>query len=270
MINSAFDLIIVDFEIADFDSLELIESISYIDPGVPVIFLLKETHQAMWEPARRLNASPLLRPFNPLAFLRLVDTLLHKQLQRYRDLSDALAAVLARLTEQPGVSYAFLVDDAGQIVLATCARDDPWLAVLGQLAASRGTLAGPLSAQLDALVPDLATDIDHILYITSIFENLLLGLLAPVAADQPSAAETWRQLEQSATIIRSAIADNVFVKSRLPVPEQQHISLPLRLSAEGSATGTEPPLAQDEVAVNWAIISNNSETLSRLQRILSG
>ena len=30
------------------------------------------------------------------------------------------------------------------------------------------------------------------------------------------------------------------------------------------------PDAEDEVAINWAIISDTSETLSRLQRIVSG
>jgi CheY-like chemotaxis protein len=270
LINSAFDLIIVDFEIADIDSLELIESIGYIDPGVPVIFLLKEAHQAMWEPARRLNATPLLRPFNPLAFLRLVDKLLHQQLQRYRDLSEGLAAVLDKLAEHPDVSYAFLVDDAGQIVLATCARDDPWLALLGRLAASRGTLTGPLATKLADILPDLPADTNFRLYIATIFENLLLGLLAPASADQRLATEIWQRLEQSTTLIRTAVADNLFVKSSLPIQTQQQVSLPLRLPPESAVTKPESLPARDEVAVNWAIISDNSEVLTRLQRILSG
>ena len=270
LINSAFDLIIVDFEIKDIDSLELVESIGYIDPGVPVIFLLKQAHWAVWEPARRLGASPLSRPFKPLAFLRLVDTLLHQQLQRYRDLAEALAAVLATLADQPGVSYTFPVDDGGQIVLATCARDDPWLAMLGELVASRVKLPEPKAAQLDVHVPDRSTAIDHILYTTSIFENLLLGLLAPVTMDELPVPEIWQHLEQAAATIRSAIGENVFVKSRPPVPVNLKMSLPLRLSAESLATGQGALPEKDEVAVNWEIISNKSDTLGRLQRILSG
>jgi hypothetical protein len=186
-------------------------------------------------------------------------------------LSDALAALLDRLADQPGVlPYAFLVDDTGQTVLATCPSDDPWLAMLGRLTASRGTLTGPLAVQHDAVVPDPPVDIDHILYIATIFENLLLGLLAPAPTDQQPTAEIWQRLEQTTDLIRSAIADNAFVKSNLPIPEQQNIWLPLRLSSLGALGDPIPGPARDEIAVNWAAISNNSEILSRLQRILSG
>ena len=94
--------------------------------------------------------------------------------------------------------------------------------------------------------------------------------MAPATPDQPPAAETWQHLEQAAARIRVAIADSVVVENRLPVPVQQNIALPLRLAAGSAVIDREPPAGQDEVAVNWAIISSNSDTLSRLQRILSG
>jgi DNA-binding NtrC family response regulator len=74
LMDKAFDLIIVDFEIRGIDSLELIESIEYIDPGIPIILLLQQQHKAVRGLAHHLNANPILQPFKPLTFLRLVDT----------------------------------------------------------------------------------------------------------------------------------------------------------------------------------------------------
>jgi len=42
-----FDLIIIDFALSGIDGLELVESIQYIDPGVPVILLVQPAHKAI-------------------------------------------------------------------------------------------------------------------------------------------------------------------------------------------------------------------------------
>ena len=85
-----FDLIVVDFQLTGIDSLELVESLQYIDPGVPVILLIQESHKSIKDEAPRAKAQPILCPFNPLKFLRLVDKLLHQQLNRYRQLAGTL------------------------------------------------------------------------------------------------------------------------------------------------------------------------------------
>src|SRR5262245_51022734 len=66
--SKTFDLIIVDSSLADIDCLELVESIEYIDPGLPVILMLRQDHRSLWGPARSAGANPILRPFRPLAF----------------------------------------------------------------------------------------------------------------------------------------------------------------------------------------------------------
>jgi DNA-binding NtrC family response regulator len=103
----AFDLIIIDFESPGADALELVESVQYIDPGVPVILLLKQEHKLIWDTARHLKAHPLIRPFKPLKFLRRVDKLLHKQLNRYRHLAEDLHQTLETLRKQTEAACTF-------------------------------------------------------------------------------------------------------------------------------------------------------------------
>ncbi len=85
--DQAFDLCVIDFLLPGLDSLELVESIQYIDPGVPVILMLEQAHKTVWNTARHLKAQPLVRPFKPLRFLRLVDKLLLGHLNHYRELA---------------------------------------------------------------------------------------------------------------------------------------------------------------------------------------
>ena len=61
---NSFDLIIVDFELPEGDSLELVESVQYVDLGVPVILMLEQTHKAIWDTARNLRLILLFAPLN--------------------------------------------------------------------------------------------------------------------------------------------------------------------------------------------------------------
>jgi DNA-binding NtrC family response regulator len=78
--DRTFDLFIIDFAIPGIDSLELIESIRYIDPGVPVILIVPQNQPGLAKMAQQLMAHPIIRPFEPITFLRLVDRLLPQRL----------------------------------------------------------------------------------------------------------------------------------------------------------------------------------------------
>jgi len=117
--TAVFDLIIINFEIGDYDGLELVESVQYIDPGVPVILMVDESQKAIWQAALRLKAQPIIRPFKPLSFLRLVDKLLHQHLNYYRQLTATLKTVLAALANQTSAQCAVLLDESGEVILIT-------------------------------------------------------------------------------------------------------------------------------------------------------
>jgi len=281
--TSAFDLVIIDSEITGIDGLELAESIEYIDPGVPVIFMLKQAHKALWGPARQVSANPIYRPFKPLTFLRLIDTLLHQQLERYRDLSDTLQSILQKFCAQTEASEVFLIEDSGQILVSTEEIENPIVSSLGYLAASQIVtkgLLGEQSNQEGTLLATNHTEADHELYLTPVLENLYLVMLSPVMIPQTPAEKTWAQLDTSAQEVR-----HTFYEYTQEVPdeieaahgttdkknstniqaasEQIHILIPLKLGTQITPIPQEQA-QEDEVAVNWQFISNTSTVLNRL------
>ncbi len=281
--NRAFELIIIDAEIEGIDSLELVESIGYIDPGIPVILMLKEKHRALWGEARVLRADPILRPFKPLIFLRLVDTLLHQHLERYRDLSEILTATLQSLTAQPGTVCAFLADGDGQVLLDTNTVDRELLASLAQLAARPPDTAVSKKqyAAGHPLVAAPPAKHDHTLFVASVIENLRLAMLVGSNGrlDEP---ENVHPLLNAATerirqaILKNAYLENSTTENDASGTELSEIGSPvdsvilLKLSANTIELPAEPDtIEDDEVAINWQILSNSADTLSRLETILS-
>ncbi len=266
----AFNLVIIDLEIGSMDGLELAESVAHIDPDVPVILMLQQSHRVMWGEARSLNANPILRPFKPLTFLRLVDTLLHQHLERFRELADALQTVLQTLITTPGITGAFLAETTGQVLLAANPPENDRLAALGHLAAAHVAptgLAQSLSAHLLAANP---ADQDHELLVTPVLENLILAALA-----QPGhPAEIWPQIDglirqmQQAIYLHTAAQPTETEAAPPAEAAPARIIIPVRLNTGLPPAAPETP-PDDEVAVNWAILTDNANTLNRLQAIFA-
>lgn len=273
----AFNLIIVDFEIRGVDSLELLESVGYIDPGVPAILMLNHEHRSVWDNARALMAHPILRPFKPITFLRLVDTLLHQHLERYRDLSEILTAALDSLGNRPGVEFAFLADDSGTVLMSAGNADDAQRAALGHLAAAQLTDDGLLPAAFQPLAMSVPSEKDHDLLVVNILDDLLLALLAGTPS---STGHLHHAIQAAAQNIQQAIQDNVFTDPasypaapvELPAKDTPAavISIPLKLNYDRpTAADIQPQPKTDDNSVNWQIMSGNTAVLNRLQNILS-
>jgi len=275
----AYNLIIVDFEISGVDSLELLESVTYIDPGVPVILMLKKEHRTLWNDVRTLMAEPILRPFKPISFLRLVDTLLHQHLERYRDLSQIMTATLDSLGNQVGVEFAFLADNTGTVLLSTGQMSDEQRAALGHLAAAQFATE-PLPVASHALpVVCSPAEKDHDLLAANILDNLVLALVAGSSRAQSPAEHLPQAMQAAAQNILLAIQDNVFATPGSPPamaetpaePAPVTIALvPLRFNRRDvtSPMDRHQSAAPNE-EVNWQILSGNAAVLNRLQNILS-
>lgn len=278
-----FDLVIIDSLIDGIDSLELVEAIEYIDPGIPVILMLDHSHKALWGMARSLKAHPILRPFKPLTFLRLIDTQLHEHLERYRELAETLKSILESLSVPTQAPLAFLVDDAGQPLIAT--GDDPpaILETLSALAVNKIKLNGHfphhLSAQQQELLANTPAEKDHDLYLASVIDKLYLALLFPAAATHLTPADIWQWLEHSAKEIKRAFAmntpldetdllpDNPAPPDGQPAPEnaRQRALIPLKLGATEFQPRAEPA-GQDVAPVNWQIIPDTPNLVDRLEQ----
>jgi CheY-like chemotaxis protein len=276
--DKAFDLIIVDFEIRGIDSLELIESIEYIDPGIPIILLLQQQHKAVRGLAHHLNANPILQPFKPLTFLRLVDTLLHQQLERYRDLSETLSTILENLAKQITTTVSFLIDSSGQVLMSSGDVEPELLETLALLAAGQFKPNSPIPAETKNSQRYLAPtphQKDHDLHILQITENLFLVLVLAITASPTN----WEPAEVIKRI-RQAFFDNAFQTSSTPSDSAaevlltdhtlfQNMVIPLKLALAPRESPASPDSYADEVTINWQIISHNSEVLNRLQDILA-
>ncbi|GAB4458139.1 MAG: hypothetical protein Kow0031_38710 [Anaerolineae bacterium] len=274
--NRAFDLIVVDGQIEGIDSLELVESVDVIDPGVPVILMLRQEHRALWGDARALGANPILRPFKPLTFLRLVDTLLHQHLERYRYLSGVMTAALEELSRQPGIACPFLVDDSRQVLMSAGGCDDALLAQVSQLA--RGGLnPAPLPEhEPHPLLPPSPAEADHRLCVAPVVENLWLALLTPTSNDPYQLARWTHHLHFAVRQIQAALAENSALEEAALQPElpgsDSPLVIPLRLAEPLASGSAAPPPAgndDDDAAVNWEIITRDSGLLDRLQAILA-
>jgi CheY-like chemotaxis protein len=275
LLEQTFNLIIIDAEVEGIDGLELAESVAFIDPGVPVILMLKQAHRVLWGDARALGADPILRPFKPLTFLRLVDTLLHQHLERYRFLSEVMAAALEELNRQPDITCAFLLDDSGQRLMSAGSCDDELLAQLSQLACSRfaPALEPPHEAGL-LLAPD-ASQADHRLCVVPVIETLWLALLTPSADDPYQAARRMHHLTFAAHKIQAALAENSALAAATLEPGQadagdvDSLIIPLQLEAiPAKVIDPTPPDDDDEDSINWQILANTA-ILDRLQTILA-
>ena len=271
LVSHTFDLIIVDFEITGIDGLELVESIGYIDPGVPVILMLEQKHKSLHNQARQLNAHPIYFPFKPLTFLRLVDTLLHQHLEQYRDLSGALRITLERLTQQPNTKCAFIVEADGQIIMSTGDAMEQNLTLLGKAMVDK--LASGYN-NFDFAPPMQLPhpfEKEYNLYATVITDGIYLGVVAT-----PNATTVWVNIDIAVQSIQQALYKNTPLDPAIPTElsgpnKTPCVTIPLESSAR-SAPLPSPESAQpetDDVTINWQIISNNSATLSRLQDILS-
>jgi len=276
--QKTFDLIIVDSEITGIDSLEMVESVEYIDPGVPVILMLKQEHKAMWGPARRLSAHPILRPFQAITFLRLIDTLLHEHLERYREMAESLQTLLEKLSAKIESTITFLVDAAGQPLIFTGPAEKEMVDMLGQLAAKKLAAQAPQNSPL--LAPEPAQK-DHTMYLTSVLENLYLAMIWPAQASL--SAQMWQQAATTAKAVQTIFLEYAAFNTPNDPPagdteelqgdiHAARLSIPLKLDAEPTP---EPPAEsppeeeeadqEDNVAVNWQIISDTSSVLTRLQ-----
>jgi hypothetical protein len=265
--------------LADIDCLELVESIEYMDPGLPVILMLRQEHRSLWSPARSAGANPILRPFKPLAFLRLVDNLLHEQLERYRDLAKTLDLALATLNSQVQASLAFLVDGAGAVLLSTAQTGEPLLESLARLVVTHFTGQGELEPEDEMLLTPQAAEADQELYALAITENLFLAALLPPGLVQPL-IPTWLQLEVTGYAIKEAFieyeimgaasAAQPFADATDEAAPLDRLVIPLNLAVDLNqpllALPPEPVESEEEnLQVNWQIISNNSAVLNRLQ-----
>jgi DNA-binding response OmpR family regulator len=310
--TKTFDLIIVDSTLVDIDCLELVESIEYMDPGLPVILMLRQEHRPLWGPARSAGANPILRPFKPLAFLRLIDNLLHEQLERYRELAKTLELALATLSSQIQASLVFLVDGAGAILLSTAqaertllsslpssvgavptvgtpatqagrtsgpALHEPLLESLARLVVTRFSGQGELEPEDEMLLAPQTAEADQELYGLAITENLYMAILLPPGLVQPL-IPTWLQLEVTGYAIKEAFieyeimgatsADQALLDATAEAAPLDRLIIPLKLASELNpaplAPAPEPAESEEEnLQVNWQIISNNSAILNRLQ-----
>lgn len=264
----AFDLIIIDSLLPGIDSLEVIEGIQYVDHGVPIILMLNQICKGVWDTVCHLEAHPITRPFKPLRFLRLVDKLLHQHLNHYRKLAERLTTNLETLRAQTNAPCTFLVEDSGQVLMASGEVAGLSLDSLGRLAMeglARGGEVQPLLTQPETLhlYPQLARN--HGVYVMFVAANLYLVLISAATADPHELVATWEQLDAAISQIKVAFYDQIRTDisslgsgySRIP-----QIFFPLAFTADNDQSLL--PEDHDEIAVNWQILSTSSTILSRL------
>lgn len=283
--RQAYDLIIIDFDMPGADSLELVESVQYIDPGVPVILMLRQAHRSVWDLACHYKAHPIICPFKPLTFLRLVDKLLHRQLNRYRRLADTLTTILETLNTQTAAACAFLSAESGEVLIAAGEKERWPVTELSELVVeavfadqelpneTETTIITPCDSQINKACG---------LYVTQVTDGLCLTLLSSSAGGLPI-KDVWPALDRAATQIRAALYNQVAAGSPTgqggderavlpPTPRHRFISVQLQPTSEicslvSPAEETEKfdDDWDQETAINWDIITNNSNLLSRLQ-----
>lgn len=264
----AFDLVIMDTDLPGADSLELVEGIQYIDPGVPAIMILQQAQPDLLTAVRHLKGHPIVRPYKPLRFLRLVDRLLHQQLNQYRQLADRLTTILAELCSQTNAPYAFLVSGSGQVVISSSETELISPEWLGQLVVNSLTHAGEfweLPKADDVMNLAYLVKQDYGLYLALVAENLHLALISAGARDSDQGApETWQQVQTVVKQARVALDDQLQTdlapSSRENAPTQIYIPLNLNFNSEL----TPPDQPNDQIMANWDLINHRSDVLSRL------
>ena len=276
--EKVFNLIIIDSDVTGIDGLELVESIEYIDPGVPIIFMLPQAHKSLWGAARRLKANPILRPFKALTFLRLIDTLLHEHLERYRELAETLKSILTGLSVPTQAPVAFLIDGTGQMLISTSEMNDTLLADLSQLANSKAKSNGrvyPLTPQQESLLAPSPQESNYTLYLTSVIENLRLGIIFSTTISHLTSNDIWQWVDATAKDVESAFYKTIqseTAETTAPVKmsgsqNSTHIAIPLMLD---DAFVPEPdiehaPIVTTEQSTDQQIIPDTPLLLSRLE-----
>ena len=281
-----FDLIVADFQLSGIDSLELVESVHFIDPGVPVILMMQKDHTLVSRTAHHFKAHSIRCPFKPLKFLRLVDKLLHQQLNRYRQLAQTLETVLETLCSQTDTPCTFLVEDNGQVLVSKGEMEGTVLEALGNVAVGLSLLDEELK-RLFAKDETLHTHYqqaqrNHGLYVINVIEHLRLALLSPLTESRDR-SEIWQWLEKAAIDVKIAFdhynesvattepAGNGKEVDKHQIVSQDHVFIPLSLEADMDEAPVETVQLEghddeeDEVAVNWEIISSTSNLLTRLR-----
>lgn len=266
----AFDLIMVDFTLPDIDSLELADSVQYIDPGVPVVLIIPQAYQPIAETALKQKVYPIIRPFKPLSFLRLVDQLLHQYLNRYRHLAQTLADNLDRLRVHLHATASFLVDDSGRVMTAAGTLPEPVLESLAQLLVQWHQDTGAAAGQPENLLADPSTEAASGIYYAAITENLFLAVVASSSPHAPQPpGQIWLLLKQVAADIRKAFKLYIGVTTGMltlnqPTISYHFISYELIAPLLAAPASKLPSNDEDEVTINWQIISRESGVLNRL------
>ncbi|MBN1217723.1 MAG: response regulator [Anaerolineae bacterium] len=280
-----FDLLVIDFKLSGIDSLELVESVQYIDPGVPVILMLPQEYQSIRDTSLGFGVQSITCPFKPLKFLRLVDRLLHQQLNRYRQLAGMLETALETLRAKTNTPCAFLVKNDGQLLLANGNIRGEMLESLGNLAVGVSVLDEELKrlfAQDQTLRANYGqAQQNHGLYVVPATKRLSLALLSSLTDETWNADAIWQSLNETADNVRQAFehyhqnaADSSLATGSPDILAQDHVFIPLSLEIEAALSEVGPVSEQDEieetedeVAVNWEIISSSSSLLSRLHNL---
>jgi len=263
----AFDLIIMDAEMPGVDSLEVVQGIQYIDPGVPTIVILQQAQPDLLSAVRHLKGHSIVRPFKPLRFLRLVDRLLHQQLNQYRQLADRLATILAELCSQTRAPYAFLVSGSGQVMISSSETEPISPEWLGQLVVNSLTLDEEF---WELPKPDELMNLAYLvkqnygLYLAFVAENLHLGLISAGADDNQGAPETWQQVQTAANQAKAALDDQLHTDLAPSGRENTSLQIytPLNLNINNELN--PPDQANDQITANWNLINHRSDVLSRL------
>ncbi len=264
----AFDLIIIDSQLPDIDSLEVAESVQYLDPGAPVILILQQTYQGVWDAVRHLGVHPITRPFKPLRFLRLVDNLLHRHLNRYRQLAEKLKTMLETLRRQTDAPCAFLVEDSGQVLASSGEMMDIPIEAFGNLVVNSVALNGEnreLSESQKSLPTRFQLEQDYGLYVTFVTTNLHLALILSGVSNLQGDSKTWQQIDMTASKTRAILYDQI--KSDVSPSSNgknapSHVFVPLKLDYDSDLSWAENE--EEKIAAPWEILPNTSNLLSRL------
>ena len=234
-----FDLIITNYHLSDVNGLDLAESIRYIDTEVPIILMIQDntiTSRILHRQIRTIKD-----PFKPLSFLRLVDRLLHHQLNRYRQLATALTNILDTVQTKTNTSCTFLVDGSEQILMSSGDTPDHIIQDLAHLAVTHNR-------------PDVLPDEQSKsgLFTITVITNLQLVLLSP----SPKKTNfIWRQLETAALdiIVAFHTYNHTLTPDQTFTQEQQFIPIEAEL-----VENPEPLAMEKQTEVNWAFLNSGS------------
>ena len=180
--QNTFDLIVVDYDLPDANGRDFVNSIHHIDSDVPMLLMMP--NKAVTTQVLNQQIRTIKYPFKPLRFLRLVDHLINRQLNRYRQLATTLNQILDTLQLETGTAATFLIEDSDQILMHS---GDLPINIIQELAHIAATKRG------------LRLPSDHRsrygLYRITVVDDLRLVLLSP---PNQKMDWVWEQLELAA------------------------------------------------------------------------